>query len=385
MRIAIVGCGYVADFYLATLPNHPKLELAGVFDRDPARARRFADFYNARTFAGLDAILCDPAIEIVLNLTNPREHYSVSRACLDAGKHVYSEKPIATDWFQAVELVERAERMGLQIVSAPCTVLGESAQTLWKAVRDGRIGPVRLAYAELDDGMVHKEAYRRWLSASGSPWPYRDEFEVGCTLEHAGYYVTWLVAMFGPAKSVTAFASAQLPEKVPGEPPLEPRDTPDYSTGCIQFASGVVARVTCSIIGPHDHSIRLFGEDGTLSVDECWDFNSPIRYRKWTKWSNRAEKRPALARLVGLGPKRLPLVRKPPFKVNVPGANQIDFGRGVAELADSIHEHRACRISPRFSLHVNEIALTLHDPAGMGSPRELTTTFDPMEPMPWAR
>src|SRR5207302_1746767 len=100
---------------------------------------------------------------LVLNLTNPRNHYEVARACLDAGKHVYSEKPIATSWPQAVELVELAERLGLQIVSAPCTVLGEAAQTLWKAVRTGLIGPVRLAYAELDDGMVHREQYKSWL------------------------------------------------------------------------------------------------------------------------------------------------------------------------------------------------------------------------------
>jgi predicted dehydrogenase len=383
MRIGIVGCGYVADFYLSTLANHPELELAGVVDRDSARAQRFAQAHRTRDYGSLAALLDDPAVPLVLNLTNPRNHYEVSRAALEAGKHVYSEKPLATNWSQAVELVEFAEQKGLQVVSAPCTVLGEAAQTVWKAVREKRIGPVRLVYAELDDGMVHRENYQTWISESGSPWPYQDEFEVGCTLEHAGYYVTWLAAMFGPAASVTSFASCQIPDKAAGTP-LDPPDAPDFSCGCIRFVSGVVARLTCSIIGPHDHAMRLFGDTGTLSVKECWNFASPVTLSRRTKWTFRAERHPTLARLAGIGPRRLPLVRQPSFRYNVAGANRIDFCRGVADLVESIHENRTCRLSPRFSLHVNEIVLTLQDPVGMGSPRKLTTGFEPMAPMPWA-
>ena len=383
MRIGIVGCGYVADFYLSTMANHPELELAGVVDRDRGRGRRFAAAHRTRDYGSFAALLDDATVPLVVNLTNPRNHHEVSRASLEAGKHVYSEKPLATEWSQAVELVELAERRGLQIVSAPCTVLGEAAQTVWKAVRERRIGAVRLVYAELDDGLVHRENYKTWISASGNPWPFKDEFEVGCTLEHAGYYVTWLAAMFGPAVSVTSFASCQIPEKVSGTP-LDPPDTPDVSCGCIRFASGVVARLTCSIIGSHDHGMRLFGDAGTLSVKECWNFGSPVTLSRRTKWTFRAERRPTLARLVGLGPRRLPLVRRPAFRYNVAGANRIDFCRGVADLVESIREHRTCRLSPRFSLHVNEIVLTLQDPTGMGSPRQMTTDFKPMSPMPWA-
>lgn len=287
----MVGCGYVADFYVATLANHPTLELAGVTDRDPARASRFAAYHKVCNRGSLDAILADPTIELVVNLTNPRSHYAVSRACLEAGKHVYSEKPLATVWEEALALVELAEARGLQLASAPCTVLGEAAQTLWREVRRGRIGEVRLAYAELDDGMLHRENYRAWVGASGSPWPYRDEFEVGCTIEHAGYYVSWLAAMFGPVESATAFSSCQIPDKAPDGPV----ETPDFSVGVLRFASGVVARLTCGIIGSHDHSLRLFGLDGTLTVRECFNFASPVMARQWTPWSFRREVPDALA------------------------------------------------------------------------------------------
>ena len=384
MRIGIVGCGYVADMYLALLKNHSILELGGITDRDGERARRVAATHKARVYDSTQALLDDPEVKIVVNLTNPREHAGVSRLALEAGKHVYSEKPLATDWDEAVALVELAESKGLQVVSAPCTVLGEAAQTAWKAVRDGAIGKPLLAYAELDDGMVHRENLKAWLSASGNPWPAKDEFEVGCTLEHAGYYVTWLVAMFGPVTSVTSFGSCQILDKGINVP-LDPPTTPDFTVGCLQFASGFVARLTCSIVAPHDHTLRIFGEDGTLAVKECWDFGSPVTLAKRNRWTFRAEKRPTLAKLVGLGPRRFPLVRRPSFQSDLPGGTRIDFARGVAELAESIEQGRPCRISTRYSLHINEIVLTLQDPQGMGSPRAMASAaIDPMPPMPWA-
>ena len=170
MRIAIVGCGYVADYYIATLPNHP-LELAGVFDRDPGRAERFATHHRLRRYFSLDEVLGDPSVELVVNLTNPRSHFEVSSAALEMGKHVYTEKPLATSLPEAERLVEMAESRGLLIGSAPCTVLGETAQTIWKALREKRIGTPRVAYAEMDDGPIPLEDYASWTSASGAPWP----------------------------------------------------------------------------------------------------------------------------------------------------------------------------------------------------------------------
>jgi predicted dehydrogenase len=176
MRIAFVGCGYVADYYIATLPGHPDLELIGVTDRDPAALSRFTGFYKVRGYGSLDLLLEDDRVELVVNLTNPRSHFEVSKACLEAGKHVYSEKPLAMELAQATALVELAAARGVRLSSAPCSLLGETAQAMWKALRERQVGTARLVYAEMDDGMVFRMAYRRWLSASGAPWPARDEF-----------------------------------------------------------------------------------------------------------------------------------------------------------------------------------------------------------------
>ena len=380
--IALVGCGYVADFYASTLENHPELEVVAVHDRDPERAARFASHHGLPLARSLAEILADPRVSILVNLTNPASHFEVSKAALEAGKHVYTEKPLAMTFAQAEALVELAERRGLELAAAPCGVLGEAAQTLWEALRRQEIGRVRLVYAELDDGPIHLTNYRGWRSDSGAPWPWKDELEVGCTLEHAGYYVTWLTAFFGPARSVTSFASCLVPDKKT-DVPLD-RASPDFSVACIEFRSGVVARLTCSIFAPSDRALRIIGDEGVLSIDDCWDYGSPVTLTRRTPLRLRAEKHPRAARLFGLGPRAYPLVRKPRFRSRARGSNPMDFARGIAELSDAIAAGRSCRLSPRYALHVNEIVLAMGSPDIMGSPRRMISTFDPMEPMAWA-
>ena len=381
-RIAFVGCGYVADFYVKTLRNHPELELAAVMDRDADRAARFARFHRVPRVATLAELLADPRVEIVVNLTNPDSHYDVSRAALEAGKHVYSEKPLAMRLEQAEELVALARARGLRVASAPCSVLGESAQTLWRALRRGAVGQPRLVYAELDDGPVHLMGCERWKSESGAPWPCKDEFEVGCTMEHAGYYLTWLAAFFGPARTVSSFATCLVPDKGIAVD----RVTADFTVACIEYASGVVARLTCSIYAPHDHALRIVGDGGVLSIEECWNYGSPVYLSRRSKLGIKAEKHRRLARLtgpLGVGPRRVRLARAPRFDFKVRGANAMDFVRGVAELADAVRDGRPARLSPELSLHVNELALAIQSP-GDGAPRRVRTTFEPIAPMPWA-
>jgi predicted dehydrogenase len=370
MNIAIVGCGFVADYYRATLPAYPELKLVGVFDRDEDRAARFAAVHAVPRFDSLDDLLGDARVELVLNLTNPRSHYEVTDACLRAGKHVYSEKPLAMELDQARALVERAEAGGLRLASAPCSLLGETAQTLWKALRERQVGTVRLVYAEMDDGMVFRMAYRKWASASGIPWPAQDEFEVGCTFEHAGYYLTWLPAFFGPARTVTAFSACLVSDKQTDRP-LE-CEAPDFSVACITFASGVVARLTCSIIAPHDHSLRIIGDEGVLSARDCWYYRSPVSIQRPI----------TIRRKTFMSPwkTRYPLVGERRGRYRYRGAQQMDFARGVAELAASIREGRPCLLSERYSLHANELVIAIDQARATGAPYTVTTTFDPIEP-----
>ena len=229
MKIAILGCGYVAEQYANTLAGHPELELAGAYDQNTDNLDAFVRRTPTRKYASFEDLIGDPAVETVVNLTNPRSHFELNRRCLESGKHVYCEKPLAMTTEDALTLARMAHQRGVHLSSAPCSVLGETAQTLWKAVREGTIGRVRLVYANFDDGMVAPNLSPwEWRNESGVPWPARDEFEVGCTYQHAGYVVTWLCAFFGPVKATTSFAAVQLPDK--GLPVTSM--APDFSSGC---------------------------------------------------------------------------------------------------------------------------------------------------------
>jgi predicted dehydrogenase len=378
LRFAIVGCGYVADYYVSTLRNHANLELAGVFDRNSERLRRFAEFHGGlHRYRSLEEMLNDSTIQLVANLTNPCSHFAVSKAGLEAGKHVYSEKPLAMCLNEARELVELAEQRGLFLTSAPCNLLSETAQTLWKALRQGRIGTPRLAYAELNDSYLFMD-YRNWANGSGAPWPFEDEFKIGCTLEHSGYYLGLLTAFFGPAKRVTSFAHVLLQEKGG----IADCDTPDFAVGCIEFASGPVARITCSIYTSRDHGLRIFGDEGVLSIPDCWDYGAPVclDLRNPKSWR---ERHPRKANALGMERPGVPLVRPSKFKSYADHTHRMDFSRGIAELADAAAENRQPRQSARWSLHMTELALAMSE--GGGTQRGMRTTFEPIAPMPWAK
>jgi predicted dehydrogenase len=373
MRIGIVGCGYVADLYAGTLALHPDMELVGVTDRDSRRAQDFGGDHSVSVYRNLDELLSDERVQVVLNLTNPESHYTVTRAALEAGKHVYSEKPLAMKLEEASELCELAKQKRLHLSGAPCSVLSESAQTMWQALRRNKVGPVRVVYGELDDGMLHKMAYEKWRRPSGIPWPYRSEFEVGCTLEHAGYTVTWLTAFFGPARAVTAFSSCQVPDKRPGE---TIRSAPDFSVACIRFESGVVARLTCSVLAPLDHSIRIFGDDGVLSIRDSWFYGAPVYVRRWLTIGRRTILNPVA--------RRCPPARSTYPRLKRRGTSQMDYLLGVQELCDAIREGRPSRLSADFCLHTNEIVLAIHNALESNTPYVPRFTFEPMQPMPWA-
>ncbi|MCV6586986.1 MAG: Gfo/Idh/MocA family oxidoreductase [Marinibacterium sp.] len=378
--IALIGTGYVADLYQATFRNwDDSLDLRGVYDRDADRLATFAEHYGVTRYDTPEALINDPDVEIVVNLTNPDQHYEVSRRCLEAGKHVYSEKPLALELDQAEELVQMACERGLHIVSAPSSVLGEAAQTLWNALRKGSLGAPRLVYAEMDDGLVHRIGYQNWKTASGARWPAEDEFRTGCTLEHAGYALTWLVALFGPVRRVVTVAHCLIEDKGPQTPMNY--QTPDYTCACLDFDNGVTARLTNSIIAPHDHHFRVFCENGTYSVEETWDFSSPVRAIPVADTRLKRQ----LHKLFGidLGKRLKPLRRRK--LVSARRGYPMDFALGVAEMADAIRAGQKPRLCGAFSLHITEVSLAIQHPERFGTEYIPRSAPAPICPMDWAK
>lgn len=386
MNVAIVGCGYVAESYCRTIGNYPELKLAGAYDRNAQNLRSLCDLWPMRSYESLEQLLDDPSIEIVLNLTNPRSHYEITKGCLDAGKHVYSEKPLAIEAARARELVDLARRNGLYLAAAPCSMLSESAQTIWQALRENAIGRVRLVYGNFDDGMIApKLAPWQWRNAAGTAWPAKDEFEVGCTYEHAGYILTWLAAFFGPALRVSSFAACLIPDKGIAVDAM----APDFTVGCIEYGNGIIARVTCSLVAPIDKSLTIIGDDGVLQVAYVRNDICPVYVRSIPpgRWQAAVERRvnSLRQRLSSWNGEwhiwsRLPMARKPARLLG--GDKPVDFCRGPAEMADAIRHNRPCRLSPELGWHITELIERLQFPEKFGSASELVSKFDPIEPLP---
>ncbi len=386
MNFAIIGTGYVADFYLTTLPWHPSLKLVGVFDRNPERAAVVAAKHGVRHYESLEAVLADEAVTILVNLTPPDAHYAINHAALSAGKHVYCEKPLAMSVEHSAALVELASRQGLYLSCAPCSLLSETAQSIWREIRNGAIGKPRLVYAELDDGVIHRMAPDTWRSESGWPWPWEDEFETGCTIEHAAYVTSWLVAFFGPAVSVSGYSNQLVNEKL-GVP--QSHGAADFSVGCIEFASGVVARLTNSIIAPRHRAMMIVGESAYITLDEVWHYREPyqVRQHHGLNGPRKARPRSLRERLKRAGPVRQMTPARAPVEPGAPAQDlpMMDFCRGISELAAAIEGSQPLRLTAALGHHLTELSLALEALGSPGSVTRIQSTFDPIAPMPWAQ
>ncbi|MDF1609769.1 Gfo/Idh/MocA family oxidoreductase [Hoeflea sp. YIM 152468] len=375
--IALVGTGFVADYYMTTLANYPELRLAGVWDRDAGRLGQFCRFHDARAYGSLEECLDDPEVSIVVNLTSPESHFALNCKALNAGKHVYCEKPLGMSYDEASEVVALAERKGLTICGAPANGLSDAQALTAELIAGGRIGAPRLAYAEMEDGPVFKDNWPTWRSRSGAKWPGVHEFEIGCTLEHAGYGLSWLVALFGAVESGQAFSALTFPDKGPGTGGLAM--APDFSVGCLSFRSGVTARLTCGLAAPRDRSLTIVGDEGTLVVRDLWDDRSPVHLSRFEG------RRPLLQRLAGRIERRrgrvLPLrlthgravaYLAPPKAGKLASfPSQIDFARGIAVMADAIAAGEAPFFSGTRALHLTELALALNAGVGRFTPRSV--------------
>jgi predicted dehydrogenase len=153
-------------------------------------------------------------------------------------------------------------------------------------------------------------------------------------------------------------------------------DAPDFSVACIRFASGVVARMTNSIVAPEDHSIRIFGDEGMLSVDDCWKPDEPVHLKKRLRIAGRSVMAPVALRAK---PVRDPYLPRPKKKLK-----KVDYCLGPLELVNAIRDRRPSRLSARFCLHITELTLATHESIDQGRHVPIKSRFDPIAPMPWA-
>lgn len=286
VKAGILGCGHVSGIYLRNLQRFKELEIVACADLDTARAVERAAEYGIARVCGVDELLKDEEIGLIINLTSSAAHKETCLAVLQAGKHVYVEKPLAVTLSDAAEVLAAAGRRGLRVGSAPDTFLGAGVATCRKLIDGGLIGrPFSAAALMLADGP------ESWHAAP----EFFYEPEMGPMMDMGPYYMTALVHLLGPVRSVSAQGTGAVKERLITGGPRAGETfracIPTHIAGTVEFASGAVASVTASYdagLRTDLPNIEIYGTEGTLRVPFPVFFNGPVLYRKkggsdWTE------------------------------------------------------------------------------------------------------
>ena len=298
MDCLVVGAGSVATQYLPELRGRSALTVAAVCDRDEARARQAADTADCRAYVDVETALSAEDAPLVINLTSHGAHAPVTRTALEAGRHVFTEKPLALDATTAGELVALATERGLGLGCAPTNPANPGQRRAGRLLADGRAGRVRIA-----DATAHVGRVTEWHDRPAS------FLSVGPLYDGAVYPLTLLIAWFGPFEAVlSADTSRPWPDRERHRP-----EAPTHVEAVLRHREGPRVQLTASLYAPHRarefYGLELHGDDGSLYVDDTGaQADSPDRVqfgRSGREYTPVPPRRPAPAGTYADGPERL--------------------------------------------------------------------------------
>ncbi len=276
VTVGLIGCGNISAAYLRAAPMFREIAITCCADMNAEQAQRRAAEFNLRATT-VEALLADPAIEVVLNLTTPQAHVPVALAAIRAGKHVHTEKPLATSTAEGRTLLEAAAKAGLRVGSAPDTFLGGAHQTARKLIDDGAIGtPLSGTAFMLNHGHEHWHPDPAFYYAPGG----------GPMFDMGPYYLTNLVNLLGPVARVTGATTSGFAERTVGSGPKTGEvikvETPTHVTGLLHFVNGAVIAVTTSFdVWQHRHgNMEIYGTEGTIVVPDPNRFGGTVSLAK---------------------------------------------------------------------------------------------------------
>src|SRR5262245_20905885 len=338
IKVGVVGCGVISSAYLRIIPTFEALEVVACADVLEERARARAAEFNVPKACGVAELLADPAVDLVLNLTIPQAHAEVAIAALEAGKHVYNEKPLAVSREEGRRMVDLARTRGLLLGGAPDTFMGAGIQTARKLLDDGAIGAPIAATA-----FMTNHGHESWhpdpafyYQPGGGPM-----FDMG------PYYVTALVALLGPVRRVTGSARISFAERTITSQPKAGTSiavqVPTHIAGVLDFECGAVATIITSfdVWAANLPRIEIYGAEGTLSVPDPNTFGGPVR----------------IYRAVERAWRDVPLTHS--YAAN-------SRGLGVADMAYALRSGRAHRANGDLAYHILDIMHAFHDASAQG-------------------
>jgi len=336
--VGIIGTGNISDAYLRAAAQFPVLRIVACADVNMAAAQAKAAAYGIAAME-VAALLADPRIAVILNLTTPQHHVAVGLRALAAGKHVYSEKPLAVEMAQARELVAAAQAAGLRVGCAPDTFLGGAHQTARALVDGGALGEVVAGSATM---MV--PGHELW-----HPNPdFYYQSGGGPLLDMGPYYITCLVNMIGPLRAVMGHAKASHSTRTIGSGPRQGEvfdvQVPTHISGLLEFENGAAVTLTTSFdVWKHGaNHIEIYGRTGSMVVADPNQFESEVRVAQGKgDWQTAPQ-----SHLYGDGNYRI---------------------LGLADMAQAIVSGRPHRASLALSLHVLEVIEAIMTSAATGA------------------
>lgn len=354
--LGVVGCGDIAQKYLGWIAEAygDQLRAVACTDVDEGRARSTAERFGLAVEPEPATLFARGDVDIVLNFTSPTAHVEITLAALEAGKHVYSEKPLALSLRDADRILATANKLKLSVACAPAAMFGAPQRAAWQWVRDGRIGTIHEVV--LSATTAGHEAWH--------PSPrYYYQPGAGPLLDIGVYPLTVATTILGPIRRVWGQAGIAIPEREVATGPRAGErfavEVPDHVTGLLQFANGAIGTIFASfaIAKTRLPAIELHGTAGSLWLSDKQSFDAELHacMRGEREWR----------------------------AVATPGADAApNWAHSIADLADAVRTGRSPRLSAQQATHVLEVMLGVERSAREdGHGIEVTRGFSTPQPL----
>ena len=351
--LGIIGCGDIFSQYIAGCRAFEILDVVACADIIQDKAESAAVEHGIPHGYSVEELLADSDVDLVLNLTVPNAHAEVNLAAITAGKHIYSEKPLATHRSDGRRIMAAAERCDLRVGCAPDTFLGGGLQTCRKLIDEGWIGrPVGATAFMMSSGPESWHPNPSFFYKQGA----------GPLFDMAPYYLTTLVQLLGPVKRVAGVTRISFPERsVTSEARFGERisvEVPTHSSALLEFVSGPIGVMVMSfdVKASELPLIEIYGSEGTLSVPDPNIFGGPVRIRRAgaDEWSE------------------IPLTH----------SDSVGRGIGVADMAYALISGRSHRANGQMAYHVLDIMEAIGESSESDRHLHIGSSCDRSAPLP---
>ena len=278
LNAGIIGCGNISSTYMQMQSKFKSINIMACADKDVSLAQEKASEFNISKPCTVDELLNDSEIELVINLTNPTSHAEIHLKALEAGKHTYSEKPLATTLDDGLKIINLAKSKSLMVGTAPDTFLGGGIQTCRKLIDDDWIGtPIAATAFMASQGPEAFHPNPEFLYQEGA----------GPMFDMGPYYLTALINLVGPVARVSGETKKTFSNRtIANGPRLGEQfsvNTPTHVAGTLRFENGTVGTIITSfdITGTKLPFIEIHGTKGSMMVPDPNTFSGPVYIKRF--------------------------------------------------------------------------------------------------------